>query len=144
MIEKIWCYRVLSHSVRLVVQSYHTLCDPKECGAPGFSVHQRLLELAQTRVHQVGDAIQPSHLLSSHSPPAFNPSQHWSFFPVNQFFAAGGQRIGASASASVLAMNIQDWTPLGLTGLILQLKGLSRVFCKSEFKSIKSSALSFL
>ena len=50
-------------------------------------------------------------------------------FPVSQFFALGGQSIGASASASVLPMNIQDWFPLGLTGLIsLQFKGLSRVF----------------
>ena len=49
-------------------------------------------------------------------------------FPMNQFFASGGQSIGASASASVLPMNIQDWFPLGLTGLIsLQSKGLSRV-----------------
>ena len=49
-------------------------------------------------------------------------------FPVSQFFTSGGQSIGASASASVLPMNIQDWFPLGWTGLILQSKGLSRVF----------------
>ena len=50
-------------------------------------------------------------------------------FPVSQFFASGGQRIGVSASASVLPMNIQDWFPLGWTGWIsLQSKGLSRVF----------------
>ena len=50
-------------------------------------------------------------------------------FPMSQFFPSGGQSIGASASASVLPMNIQDWFPLGLTGLIsLQSKGLSRVF----------------
>ena len=50
-------------------------------------------------------------------------------FPMNQFFASGGQSIGASASVSVLPMNIQDWFPLGLTGLISLLsKGLSRVF----------------
>ena len=50
-------------------------------------------------------------------------------FPMSQFFASGGQSIGASASASVLPMNIQDWFPLGLTGLIsLLFKGLSRVF----------------
>ena len=52
----------------------------------------------------------------------------WSF-PVNQFFASGGQSIRASASTSVLPMNIQNWFPLGLIGLIsLQSKGLSRVF----------------
>ena len=49
-------------------------------------------------------------------------------FLMNQFFASGDQRIGVSASASVLPMNIQDWFPLGLTGLILLSKGLSRVF----------------
>ena len=50
-------------------------------------------------------------------------------FPMSQFFTSGGQSIGASASASVLPMNIQDWSPLGWTGLIsLQSKGLSRVF----------------
>ena len=49
-------------------------------------------------------------------------------FPVSQFFTSGDQSIGTSASASVLPMNIQDWFPLGLTGLILQSKGLSRVF----------------
>ena len=50
-------------------------------------------------------------------------------FPMSQFFASGGQSIGVSASVSVLPMNIQDWVPLGLTGLIsLQSKGLSKVF----------------
>ena len=50
-------------------------------------------------------------------------------FPMSQFFTSGGQSIGVSASASVLPMNIQDWSPLGWTGLIsLQSKGLSRVF----------------
>ena len=49
-------------------------------------------------------------------------------FPMSQFFTSGGQSIGVSASTSVLPMNIQDWFPLGLTGVILQSKGLSRVF----------------
>ena len=66
-------------------------------------------------------------------------------FQMSQFFASGGQSIGASASASVLQMNIQDWFPLGLTGLIsLQSKGLSRVSPTLQFKSIHSLALSFL
>ena len=66
-------------------------------------------------------------------------------FPVSRLFASGGQSIGASASASVLPMNIQDWFPLGWTGWIsLQSKGLSRVFSTAQFKSINSSALSFL
>ena len=64
-------------------------------------------------------------------------------FPMNQFFISGGQSFGASAS--VLPMNIQDWFPLGFTGLIsLQSRGLSRVFSNTQFKNINSSALSFL
>ena len=58
-----------------VAQSCLTLCDPMDCNMPGFPVHHQLLELAQTHVHWAGDAIQPSHFLSSLSPPAFNPSQ---------------------------------------------------------------------
>ena len=63
----------------------------------------------------------------------------WSF-PMSQFFPSGGQSVGASASASVFPINIQDWFPLGLTGLIsLQSKGLSRVFSKHH--SSKASVL---
>ena len=119
-----------SVQVSSVAQSCPTLCDPVDCSMPGFSVHHQFLELAQTHVHQVGDAIQPSHPLSSLSPPAFNLSQHQSLFHIkkSQFFTSGGQSTGVSASASLLLMNIQDWFPLGLTGLIsLQSKGLSRV-----------------
>ena len=66
-------------------------------------------------------------------------------FPMSQFFASGGQSIGASASASVLPMNIQGWPPLGWTGWIsLQSKGLSRGSATLQFKSINSSVLSFL
>ena len=87
-----------------------------------------LPELAQTHVHWVGDAIQPSHPLSSLSPPAFNLPESGSF-PMSQFFASGGKRIGVSTLASVLPMNIQDWFPLGWTGWIsLQSKEPSRVF----------------
>ena len=55
------------------------LCDPMDHSTPGFPVHHQLLKLAQTLVHRVGDAIQPSHLLLSPSP-AFNLSQHQSLF----------------------------------------------------------------
>ena len=67
-----------------------------------------LPELAQTHVHRVGDAIQPSHPLSSPSPPAFNLSQSSGSFQMSQFSTSGGQSIGALASASVLPINIQD------------------------------------
>ena len=62
-----------------VTQSCLTLCDPMDCSTPGFPVHHQLLELAHTHVHQVSDAIQPSHPLSSPSP-AFNLSQHQGLF----------------------------------------------------------------
>ena len=63
-----------------VTQSCLTLCDPMDCSTPGLPVHHQLPELAQTPVHQVGDAIQPSHPLSSPSPPDFNLSQHQGLF----------------------------------------------------------------
>ena len=63
-----------------VTQSCPTLCNPMDCSTPGFPVHHQLLELAQTQVYQVIDAIQPSHPLSSPSPPALNLSQHQGLF----------------------------------------------------------------
>ena len=63
-----------------VAQSCPTLCDPMDCRMPDFPVHHQLLELAQTLVHWVGDAIQPSHPVSSPSPPAFNLFQHQGLF----------------------------------------------------------------
>ena len=65
---------------RSVAQFCPTLCDPMDCSTPGFPVHHQCLELAQTHVHQVGDAIQPSHPLSSPSLPSFNLSQHQGLF----------------------------------------------------------------
>ena len=63
-----------------VAQSCPPVCDPTDYSAPGFSVHHQLLELAQTHVHRVGDAIQHSHPQLSPSPPAFRLSQHQSLF----------------------------------------------------------------
>ena len=93
---------------------------------PGFPVHYQFLELTQNHVHWVGDAIQPSHPLSSSSPPAINLSQNQG---LCQWVSSSHQSIGVSASASVLPMNTQDWSPLGWTDWISMLsKGLSRVF----------------
>ena len=64
----------------VVAQSHLTLSDPMDCSKPGFPVHHQLSELTQTHVHRVGDAIQPSHHLSSPSPPSFNLSQHEGLF----------------------------------------------------------------
>ena len=80
-------FNIVSRSVSLTVSSVTqlcpTLCDPMNRSTPGFPVHHQLSELAQTHVHRVGDAIQPSHPLPSPSPPAFNLSQHQSFFPAS-------------------------------------------------------------
>ena len=67
---------VLAPSVQFssFTQSCPNLCNPRDCSTPCFPVHHQLLELAQTHVHQVNDAIQPSHPLSSPPPPAFNLS----------------------------------------------------------------------
>ena len=105
--------------------------------------NSRLLKLMST------ESVMPSsHLiLLSPSPPAPNPSQHQGLFQwVNS--AWGGQSIGVSASASILPMNTQDWSPLGWTGWIsLQSKGLSRVFSntivqKHQFFSAQLSSQS--
>ena len=87
---------------------------------------QSLLKL--TSIEMV-DAIQPSHPLLSPFSSHLQSFPASGSFPMSQFFASGVQSIGASASVSVLLMNIQDWSPLGWTGLIsLKSKGLSRIF----------------
>ena len=68
------------HQIRSVAQSCPTLCDPMNRSTPGLPIHHQLPEFTQTHVHWFSDAIQPSHPLSSPSPPAPNPSQRQSLF----------------------------------------------------------------
>ena len=105
-----------------VTQSCPTLCDPMDCSTPSFPVHHRLPEFIQTHVHQVGDAIQPSHPLLSSSPPAFNLSQHQGLF----------KWVSCSQYSKALEFRLQhqcfQWIPrtdfLNTVGLIsLGLKG---------------------
>ena len=105
-----------------------TLCNPMDCSMLDLSVYHQLLELTQTHVDRIGDAIQPSYLLSSPLlPPSIFPSIR--VFSNESVLSVIGQSIGVSASVSVLPMNIQAWFSLGFTGLIsLHSKGLSRVF----------------
>ena len=111
-----------------VAQSCLTLYDPIDCSTPGFPVLHCLLEIAQIHVHWVKDAIQPSHPCPPFSS-CLQPFSAAGSFPVSWLFTSGDQIIGASASASVLPMNIQGWFSLGFTGLISFLaKGLSEVF----------------
>ena len=93
-----------------VAQLYMTLCNPMDCSTPGFPVHHQLPELAQTHVHWVSDAIQPSHPLSSPSPPAFNLAQHPGLFQ----WVSSSHQVAKVLEFQLqhLPMNIQDWFPL--------------------------------
>jgi len=110
-----------------VTKSCSTLCDLMDCShqaSLSFTIAQSLVKLhpvSQWWYLAISSSVSPFSCLQSF--PASGS------FPMSQFFASGSQSIRASASASVLSMNIQSWFPLGLTGLIsLQSKGLSGVF----------------
>ena len=98
--------RLSSVQFSSLAQSCPTLCDPMNHSTPGLPVHHQLPEFTQTHVHRVGDAIQPSHPLSSPSPPASNPSQHQSLF---QWVSSSQQVV------KVLELQLQhqsfQWTP---------------------------------
>ena len=125
-----------------VTQSCPTLCDPMNCSTPGFPVLHQLPELAQTHVHWVGDAIQPSHPLLSPSPPTFNISclfqgvilctkwpKYWSFnFSINPYNEYSG-----------LISFRMDWLDLFAVQGTLQESSPT-----PQFKSINSLVLSFL
>ena len=128
-----------------VTQSCPTLCDPMNCSTPGLPVHHHLSEFTQTHIHWVGDAIQPSHPLSSPSPPAPNPSQHESLF----------QWVNPSHEvAKVLEFQLQhhsfqrnpraDLLQNGLVGAPCSPRDSQESSPTPQFKSINSSALSFL
>ena len=107
-----------------ITQPCLTLCNTVNCSS--FPCPSLSPEVWSVSVHSLNDAIQPPYLW--HSLPSVFPSIRVTF-PVSQLFVSGGQSIGASAALSVLSVNIQDWFPFRLTGLIsLQYKGLSRVF----------------
>ena len=130
-------------SVQSVTQACPTLWDPMDYSTPGFPVHHQLLELAQTHVHRVGDAIQPSHPVIPFSSclQSFPASGS---FPVSWFFAWHDQSIRASASASVVPVSL-GLIHLGWTGLISCSPRDSQESCSiPQFKNINSSALIFL
>ena len=127
------------------VQLCLTLCDPMNCSTPGFPVHHHLLEVTKTHVHRVSDAIQPSHPLSSPSPPALNLSQHQGLFQ------------GVSSShkvAKVLELQLQHQSFQRTPRTDLLLDGLVGSPCSPrdsqesspapQIKSIDSSVFSFL
>ena len=123
----IWSFQSFASVFSSVTQSCPTLFDPMDCSTPGFPVHHQLLELAQLMSIE---SVMPSNHLILCCPllplPSIFPSIR--AFSNESVLCIRGQSIGASASTAVLPMNIQDWFPLGWTGLILQSKGLPRVF----------------
>ena len=143
----LWSLRISYCTVQFssVTQSCPTLCDPMNCSTPGLPVHHQLPEFTQTHVHRVGDAIQPSHPLLSPSPPAPNPSQHQGLFQWVNF---------SHEVAKVLEFQPQhqsfQWTPRidlrwnGLVGSPRSPRDSQESSPTPQFKSINSSALSFL
>ena len=113
-----------------------TFCDPIDCSSLSHTISRSLLKFMSIEL-----VVPPNHLILCH-PLLFLPS----IFPIIRVLASGGQSIGASASVSVLLMNIWCWFPLGLTGLSSLLsKGLSRVFSSTTFwRHQFFSALPFL
>ena len=123
-----------------VTHSCPTLWNPVDCSTPGFPVHGQHPEFAKTHLHRVGDAIQPSHSLSSSSPSVFNFS-HIRVYSNESVLCIGGQSIGVSASASLLPMSIQSWFPLGLT--LCCPRDSQESPPTAQFKSISSSHSAF-
>ena len=135
----------LGHYFSSVAQSCPTLCDPMNRSMPGFPVHHQLPESTQTHVHWVGDAIQPSHALSSPSPPALNLSQHQGLFK----WVSSSHQV-----AKVLEFQLQHQSFQWIFRTDFLENGLTRSPCSPrdsqessptpQFKSINSSVLSFL
>ena len=112
-----------------VSQSCSASCNPTDCSIPGFANLYQLPELAQTHAHQVGDAIQSSHHLSSPSSPAPNPSQHQSLFQWVNSSHEVAKGLEFQLWHHSFQRTPQDQYPLEWTGWIsLQSKGLSRIF----------------
>ena len=116
------------------------LCDPMNRSTPGLPVHHQLLEFTQTHVHQMSDAIQPSHpVVPFSSCPQSLPASE--SFPVSQLFTWGGQSIGVSALASFLPKKSQGWSP---SESPCSPRDSQESSPTPQFKSIHSSVLSLL
>ena len=138
------CLLGYNPQLRSVTQLCPTLCNLMHCSTPGFPVHHQLLKFAQTLVHQVGDAIQPSHPLLSPSPPAFNHSQ-------NQGLVKWVSSLYQVAKLSELQLQhqyfqwifrsfLEDW----LVCFPCSPRDSQESFPTPQFKSINSLVLSFL
>ena len=121
-----------------VAQLCPTLCDPMDCSTPGFPVHHQFPELTQTHVHQVTDAIQPGHLLSSPSPLAFNLSQHqgpfkWvsSLYQVTKYWSFSFSISPSKEYSGLISCRI-DWFEL------LVVQGAVKILLSSWLVGIKN------
>ena len=124
-----------------VAQSCPTLCDPMNHSTPGLPVHHQLQEFTQTQVHGVSDAISSAVIPFSSCPQSLPASRS---FPMSQLITWGGQSIGVSALASALPMNTQAGLQNGLVGSLCSPRDSQESSPPPQFKSINSSALSFL
>ena len=131
------CYLLLSHFSQCL-----TLCDPMDCSIPGLLVHHQFPEFTQTHVHWVSDAIQPSHPLLSPSPLAFNLSQHPGLFSSSHQMAKVLEFWLQHQSFQWIFRN--DFVHDGLVGFPCSPRDSQESFPTPQFKSINSSALSFL
>ena len=145
VIKSEWCCHKKTHRSTAVVHSlsrvwlFVTLGNAASRASLSFTISWSLLKLMSQWCHPT---ISPSVIPFSSCPQSFPASGS---FQMSQLFASGGQSIGVSASASALSVNIQNWFPLGLTGLIFFLsKGLSGVFSRTTIWSISSLGLSLL
>ena len=128
-----------------VAQSCLTLCNPIECSTPGLPVHHQLSEVTQTHAHWVGDAIQPSHTLSSPSPPSFYLSQHQGLFKwVSSLLQVVKLLKFWLQHQSFQWTLMTDFLLDGLVGSPCSPRDSQESYPTPQFKSINSSGLSFL
>ena len=139
-------YSSSSHMfIRSVAKSCPTLCDPMNCSTPGLPVHHQLPEFTQTHIHRVSDTIQPSHTLSSPSPPAPNPSQHQSLFQ----WVNSSHEVAKELEFQLLHHSFQrnpraDLLQNGLVGSPCSPRDSQESSPPPQFKSINSLVLSLL
>ena len=141
--------RGIREVVSTAVQFNHSVMShylrPHGRSTPGFPVHHQLLELAQTHIHRVSDAIQPSHPLSSPSPPALNLPQHQGSFPMSWLFASGGQSIGASALSSALPMNYSGLISFRINWFdLLAIQGTPKSLLQHHSSALRASLIAQL
>ena len=134
-----------SHQFSSVVQSCPTLCDPMNCSMPGLPVHHQLPEFTQTHAHRVSDAVQPSHPLSSPSPPALNLSQHQGLFKwVSSLYQMAKVLEFQFQHQSFQRTPRTDILQNGLVGSPCSPRDSQESSPTPQFKSINSSTLSCL